>query len=628
MPSNSLDVKQESTMDIDENEDDSDKCSEPPSFAAALGLHRVGTALPAKKTQPSQPIQVLNARGMPARIRKKNRLFFDDDIINDKPKLSPSKKTSSTSVALSKSPPTKSPGKMLKKRKSFALKLAAAKQAKQSVSKKVSRSSTPDLFDDEDYDNPDEDDDEDSTPAPSTIIAKRQPVKIEANRKVGQTLGLRLRNLLKLPKAHKWVSYEYFYSYIDRPLFLSENDFQTCLRESFPTLKTRMLTRNEWSRIRKLMGKPRRCSPAFFAEERRELCKRRHKIRLLQSRKPGPDIAANCKDLPNEIPLPLPVATKVTARLRVPQDGIFTGSIDAVDSLSSVYRITFDRPGLGTHSVPDYEVIATDYNETMPISSIVRDTRGKVVSNAAQKVAGISGALDIKTTGLNSLNKSDPLLGSEIFKSSGLKSVVYPKETIGGFQLKLLELIIRAKKTLNAKKTKLQRLKNMNNEAEMYKSAGEIYPEDYQRRYASIVIGTEKLNRDMQDYLNSIQEHARDLVKEPQAVAMLAPTYLREKCKELAIDSLQKNNTDESIQNSSMLRLITDLATIMWIASNLTNDDQSTYVLKVLEGYMEEAKSRLEPENVTAFLKNVQVHVRQIEVDLGSSAVSNLVFGR
>lgn len=625
MPLNNFDseIKQEPAMDIDENEAESDKCSEPPSFAAALGLHRVGTALPAKKTQPSQPIQVLNARGMPARIRKKNRLFFDDDIINDKPKLSPSKKTASPSAAGSKSP-TKSPGRMLKKRKSFALKLAAAKQAKQankqSAAKKVSRSSTPDLFEDEDDDNPD---DEDSFPAPPKIIAERQPAKVEVNRKVGQTLGLRLRNLLKLPKAHKWVSYEYFYSYIDRPLFLSENDFQTCLRESFPNLKTRMLTRHEWSRIRKLMGKPRRCSPAFFAEERRELCKRRHKIRLLQSRKPGPDIAANCKDLPAEIPLPLPVATKVTARLRVPQDGIFTGSIDAVDSLSSVYRITFDRPGLGTHSVPDYEVIASDYNETMPITSIVRDTRGKVVAGVPHKVAG-----DIKTAGLNSLNKSDPLLGSEIFKSSGLRSVVYPKETIGGFQLKLLELIIRAKKTLNAKKTKLQRLKNMNNEAEMYKSAGEIYPEDYQRRYASIVIGTEKLNRDMQDYLNSIHEHARDLVKEPQAVAMLAPSYLREKCKELAADSLQKNNTDESIQNSSMLRLITDLATIMWIASNLTNDDQSTYVLKVLEGYMEEAKSRLEPENVTAFLKNVQVHVRQIEVDLGSSAVSNLVFGR
>lgn len=48
---------------------------------AALGLQRVGTVPPPKPT-PTQPTQVLNARGMPARIRKKNKMFYDDDIIN------------------------------------------------------------------------------------------------------------------------------------------------------------------------------------------------------------------------------------------------------------------------------------------------------------------------------------------------------------------------------------------------------------------------------------------------------------------------------------------------------------------------------------------------------------------
>lgn len=44
------------------------------------------------------------------------------------------------------------------------------------------------------------------------------------------------------------------------------------------------------------------------------------------------------------------------ARLRRPQDGLFTGVIDALDTVNNTYRITFDRPGLGIHSVPDYEV--------------------------------------------------------------------------------------------------------------------------------------------------------------------------------------------------------------------------------------------------------------------------------
>lgn len=76
---------------------------------------------------------------------------------------------------------------------------------------------------------------------------------------------------------------------------------------------------------------------------------------MLQQRKTG-DISS-FKDLPPEIPLQLVIGTKVTARLRKPQDGLFTGSIDAVDTSNNTYRITFERAGLGTHSVPDYEVL-------------------------------------------------------------------------------------------------------------------------------------------------------------------------------------------------------------------------------------------------------------------------------
>lgn len=68
---------------------------------------------------------------------------------------------------------------------------------------------------------------------------------------------------------------------------------------------------------------------------------------------------SSCRDLPDEIPLQLVIGTRVTARLRKPQDGLFTGSIDAVDTSNNTYRITFERPGLGTHSVPDYEVLVS-----------------------------------------------------------------------------------------------------------------------------------------------------------------------------------------------------------------------------------------------------------------------------
>lgn len=142
-----------------------------------------------------------------------------------------------------------------------------------------------------------------------------------------------------------------------RCLFEGDNDFMICLKESFPQLKTNKMTRVEWCKIRRMMGKPRRCSQAFFREERQELKRKRQKIRMLQQRKVGD--ASHYKDLPAEIPLQLVIGTKVTARLRKPQDGLFTGSIDAVDTSNNTYRISFERVGLGTHSVPDYEVLVS-----------------------------------------------------------------------------------------------------------------------------------------------------------------------------------------------------------------------------------------------------------------------------
>ena len=45
------------------------------------------------------------------------------------------------------------------------------------------------------------------------------------------------------------------------------------------------------------------------------------------------------------------------ARLRKPHDGLFSGTIDALDTVNSTYRITFDRVGFGTYSVPDIDVV-------------------------------------------------------------------------------------------------------------------------------------------------------------------------------------------------------------------------------------------------------------------------------
>ena len=65
----------------------------------------------------------------------------------------------------------------------------------------------------------------------------------------------------------------------------------------------------------------------------------------------------------------------MTARLRKPQDGLFTGTVDAYDTSNNTYRITFDRSGLGTHSIPDNEVLSSEEPETMPLANFTAKAR-------------------------------------------------------------------------------------------------------------------------------------------------------------------------------------------------------------------------------------------------------------
>lgn len=245
-----------------------------------------------------------------------------------------------------------------------------------------------------------------------------------------------------------------------------------------------------------MMGKPRRCSQAFFNEERLELEKKRKKIRALQQRK-ATDIAS-FKDLPAEIPMQLVIGTKVTARLRKPSDGLYTGSIDAVDPSNNTYRITFERPGLGTHSVPDYEVLSNEEPETISIASFQNKFRPKL--NGCSPLTP-----DIKSPLYTALPYSnDPLLSGSMIS----RPILYPSISegkIGCFPIKLLEKMVLVTKILNAKRARVKTLKCMNAEAEKLKSFHEDLPEEFERRYASVLIDLEKLNTDLHIYLDEMQ---------------------------------------------------------------------------------------------------------------------------
>lgn len=325
----------------EENEND-DRMQLCPSLFGLKRVEEVAQIQAQKLQQPPRNIdlQLLNRRGTPARVRKKNRLFYDDEIFD--PTFSKKEFTSKT--------PVKLPTPNLK------LKPKTPTHGRRMLTKSVT---------------------------PSRNVTPETKVLLNVNTRSSQIIGLKLRNLLKLPKAFNWVCSEWFYSNIDHPLFLESNDFIICLKESFPHLKNYTLSRTEWSMVRRMMGKPRRCSQNFFAEEIRELERRRSKIRLLQQRKASE--VNSFKDVPEEIPLQPVIGTSVTARLRTPQRGLFAGKIDAVDTSNNTYRVNLDRPNLGTHSIPDYEVLSNELPETISKSTLLQSFRPRNLNSLANK---------------------------------------------------------------------------------------------------------------------------------------------------------------------------------------------------------------------------------------------------
>ena len=132
---------------------------------------------------------------------------------------------------------------------------------------------------------------------------------------------------------------EFFYSAVDRQLFLDENEFAQIFSDLFPNLKTTKLRLAEWQEVRRLVGRPRRLSQDFLNEERKALAARRRKIRAIYN---GTcmTLAAD-HDLPKKLPRQPVVGMKVYARIRAPKDGVYAGTIDAI--LNEGYRVQFEK---------------------------------------------------------------------------------------------------------------------------------------------------------------------------------------------------------------------------------------------------------------------------------------------
>lgn len=442
------------------------------------------------------------------------------------------------------------------------------------------------------------------------------PVTSKKNR--AQEIGVRLKTLLKLPKAHRWVCYEWFYANIDQPLFLGKNDFQTCLEETFPDLKTRQLKRAEWSQIRRLMGKPRRCSEAFFAEERNALSNKRKKIRSIQQQKVV-DIEMY-RELPESIPMSLVIGTKVTAILRKPQEGLFTGTIDAVDTSNGLYRIAFDRHTIGTHSVPDYEVISNDPPEYIALSSFQSKIRPRVPMYPSAKFLQLLG-----NQVAQALGDKDPLLGGSISPNQikqepnymSTSSNMEEEGTLGGFPIKFLALLVRLTKILNIKKKTIYELKAMNTEAEKMRSLQEPITRGFQKSYAGCILTLEKLNHSLNEHLKAVQQFSNEIFRTQNIPTVPEPGRIRDKFLRQAKELVLRNPLSSRVKSEPSVNLISELLSLMLHLKSFTDMSEiSSHELQSLENSITAARKNISPKNQKGFDGHVQVPIVYITSNL------------
>ncbi|EFO23482.2 DIRP family protein [Loa loa] len=410
-----------------------------------------------------------------------------------------------------------------------------------------------------------------------------------------------LKNVLKLPKARRWVYCEFFYSGVDQQLFSGDNEFVQLLHEMFPNLRTLKLCRPEWRAIRKMIGKPRRCSEAFLNEERESLETKRARIRQIYDGSLM-NIPPGC-ELPLRLPPPLIIGAKIYARVRTPKDGIYAGTIDAI--LPASYRVVFDKEEMiPPMIIKDSEVMSAQTIELLSINYFLEQNRSAIPPSLIR--FGHAGVLP-KFADVSSSSRSPTGLDS-IRKPTRIRD-----EKVGNFPVRMLVILVKLNKLIEVKRTLVKSLTELNMEAEKMNMITDSYPIAFQRRYAQVVIDIETVNRQLQSYLNAVNEYCNQLLPQLSEFSLTSrPEALRKMCQTHSVQIVKHCNNGLNVQNKHALDLVTSLTALLLQIRALGQQSCTPLDLHTLSESLNEIRKQIDPSNVAAFQDFVEVHMKQI----------------
>lgn len=419
-------------------------------------------------------------------------------------------------------------------------------------------------------------------------------VKGKINKNVGAVVSEKLNNILKNPKYNKWIANEWFYSTIDQALFLDENEFSYCLKDSFPQLKTRYLARPEWSMIRRLMGKPRRCSAAFFEEERATLNSKRSKIRYLQQNKVT-DLE-NYKDLPANIPQQLVVGTQVTA-LTDSNKYLYNGTIEGIDPANCTYRVSFDKHELGCLTIPDYEIASCDAPILTPLTSFQIKNR-KIWHLPNRNSNG-----DHSTELANNQTIDKVVLSQPFFRDP------INEKYLGNYPIRFLSYLVKVTSILTEKRAKITKLKIMNTDIERMVTLSIDISHQFKHQYALTIVELGKMNQELRFYLQKIQQYCMQLAAEGK-MKLVRPDVLMQKCQNEAQQMIEKLLINFKISEKRKTLIISLMSLLMHLRS-FRDCDVNSNEFESLKKALSSIKKNIYETNYEKF-QNIEIQFRHV----------------
>jgi len=124
--------------------------------------------------------------------------------------------------------------------------------------------------------------------------------------------------------------------------------------------------------MKRRLGKPRRFSRAFIANQQEMADRQRECIRNLQHGKQGIITAP----IPESLPMPLCVGERVLARVDREKNekhtGLYAGYVLAISARDCTYRVEFDRDSIGIRTVADTDVASTGETTYVPVAVLTK----------------------------------------------------------------------------------------------------------------------------------------------------------------------------------------------------------------------------------------------------------------